>query len=62
MIFLVYILNVIIRIFCGWGMFYAFISGYFFFASVCLICVLKRNWLTYDPMYGGNIRISINDK
>lgn len=61
MVLIIYVINTIIRLICGWCMFYSFNSEYYLLASFFLMGVLKRNWLVYNPLgYGGHIQIGID--
>lgn len=61
MFLVIYIINTLIRLVCGWLMFYSFVSGYYLLASFFLLGVLKHNWLVYRG-YGnrGNVHIGID--
>lgn len=61
MILIVYLINNIIRLVCGFCLFYSFNSGYYLLASFFLLGVLKRNWLIYNVYSGRNkIQISVD--
>lgn len=61
MILFVIIVNAVIRILLGWGMFYSFANGHYFIASVLMVSMLKRNWIVYDAKYDKQIYLNIND-
>ena len=62
MILLIYIINTLIRLVCGWGMFYTFSDGNYILASFCLLGAMKRNWLVFDWKYTNSIKLGIDNK
>lgn len=60
MVLFIIIINAIIRILFGWGMFCAFSHGYYFFASICLIGAMKRNWIVFDTKYNRKMYINLD--
>ena len=60
MVLFVIIINAIIRILFGWGMFCAFSNGNYFLASICLIGAIKRNWIVFDAKYNRRIHINLD--
>lgn len=60
MVLFVIIINSIIRILLGWGMFCAFSNGNYFLASICLIGAIKRNWIVFDAKYNRRIHINLD--
>ena len=46
MCLVVWVINVIVRILLAWGMFNAYHSGHLLLAGVCLVGVMKRDWLS----------------
>lgn len=60
MVLFVIIINAIIRILFGWGMFCAFNNGNHFLASICLIGAIKRNWIVFDAKYNRRIHINLD--
>lgn len=60
MIWFVIFVNAVVRILCGWGMFYAYSKGHYLIASVLMVGALKRNWLIYDAKYDRRIYINID--
>lgn len=60
MILFVIIINAVIRILLGWGMFCSFANGHYFIASVLMVGMLKRNWIVYDAKYDKQWYINID--
>lgn len=60
MILFVIIVNAVIHILLGWGMFCSFANGHYFVASICLIGAMKHNWIIYDAKYGKQWHINLD--